>query len=332
MTTLSLDTVPLIDIGSLPQRGADGATESVALAIASACKNTGFFYVANHGVQKQTIADVFEANKRFHARPDEDKLKLRLNRWHRGYQSLGGSKLNSSARFKAARHPNQLESFFVRHEVDPGHADYENKPLQGPNQWPEDPWFVAAVRKYDAAVLDLGMRLLPAFSLALGQDADFFSRRFAPASTALRLIHYPPTPADRPEDLYGANEHTDYGFMTLLVQDSIGGLQVQFSDGSWVAVPYIPDTYVVNIGDMLSRWTNGYFHSTPHRVLNASTQRDRYSVAYFFDPDLDTMISGLPNLADPASQVRFDPIRLVDYVSMRLDANYQDRQVKAPDS
>ena len=176
------------------------------------------------------------------------------------------------------------------------------------------------------------MRLLPAFSLALGQDADFFSRRFAPASTALRLIHYPPTPADRPEDLYGANEHTDYGFMTLLVQDSIGGLQVQFSDGSWVAVPYIPDTYVVNIGDMLSRWTNGYFHSTPHRVLNASTQRDRYSIAYFFDPDLDTMISGLPNLADPASQVRFDPIRLVDYVSMRLDANYQDRQVKAPDS
>lgn len=302
---------------------------AVAGQIGAACRDNGFFYVSGHGIDAALIDDAFRANARFHALPLEEKLRVKLNAWHRGYQTLGGSKLTSSARFPAARLPNQLESFFVRHEVPQGHPDLSaNKPLQGPNQWPADPWFKEVVERYELAVRTLGLRLLPAIATALGQDPAFFAPHFTSPNTALRLIHYPPTPKDRPDDLFGANQHTDYGFITILSQDAIGGLEVLNADRSWLPVVSIPGTFVINIGDMLARWTNDRFQSTPHRVVNASTERDRYSIAYFFDPNLKTVIRCMPGLADPGEGERYEPVVLSDYVSMRLNANYQDRKTQ----
>lgn len=159
----------------------------------------------------------------------------------------------SSARFAPAKHPNQLESFFVRHEVDGNSPGWKVQPLQGPNQWPDDASFKSTVKAYDAAMRDAGLRLLQIFSTAIGQEPDFFGRRFSPPTTTLRLIHYPPSSATRPADMYGSHPHTDYGFLTILAQDNVGGLEVRNRDGTWLPVPYVSGTFIVNIGDILAR-------------------------------------------------------------------------------
>ncbi|MEQ9124872.1 MAG: 2-oxoglutarate and iron-dependent oxygenase domain-containing protein [Alphaproteobacteria bacterium] len=314
--------IPVIDVDDLIREPGPTAHERVAAEIHDACTGVGFFYLAGHGVDPRLVEDAFEANRRFHARPLEEKLALKQNRWHRGYQAFAASTLVSSARFEAARRPNQLESFFVRHEVAADHPDFEKKPLQGPNRWPDDPWFVDVVRRYDAATRELGMALLPAFSLAVGEAPDFFTKLFQPAATALRLIHYPPMPATRPDDLFGIHPHTDYGFLTILAQDEVGGLQIRTVDGEWIEAPRRPGCFVLNIGDILARWTNGRFNSTPHRVVNPSTDRERYSIGQFFDPNLDAVIAPLSRFATPSAP---EPIRYGDYFAMRLDANYPDR-------
>jgi len=325
MPTSVRSELPVIDVSCLWNGGTDEALVALGEQIQAACRSAGFFYIAHHGVDPALIADAFEANRRFHALSTDEKLAIRLNRWHRGYQAFAGSTLVSSARFGPARHPNQLESFFLRHEVDPADPGYLVDPLQGPNQWPDDPAFQATVRRYDAAMLDAGMRLLRGFSTAIGEAPDFFGTFFAPATTALRLIHYPPAPAERPTDLYGSQPHTDYGFLTILAQDSIGGLEVRKPDGTWRAVPYIPGTFVVNVGDVLARWTNDTFNSTPHRVISPAPNSDRYSIGYFFDPSLGTEIRTLPVFATEDAGTRYPPIRYSAYFSGRLDANYQDR-------
>ncbi|HTB38784.1 MAG TPA: 2OG-Fe(II) oxygenase family protein [Reyranella sp.] len=317
--------LPVVDVGSLWSGVPDGELSRLGAQVCGACRSTGFFYIVNHGVARDLIAGAFEANRRFHARPLADKLKIKLNRWHRGYQTLAGSTLVSSARFAPARHPNQLESFFVRHEVDPADPGYRVQPLQGPNQWPDDPEFHDTVSRYDTAMRDAGMRLLTVFSTAIGEKPDFFAERFSPPTPALRLIHYPPAPLDRADDLYGAHPHTDYGFLTILAQDDVGGLEVRRPDGTWMAVPFVPDSFIVNIGDILARWTNDGFNSTPHRVINPSPDRDRYSIGYFFDPRLDTEIGTLAHFRESARGRTYAPVRYVDYFSGRLDANYTDR-------
>jgi isopenicillin N synthase-like dioxygenase len=325
MTESGEEGLPIVDVGSLWRDATDDQLCRLGAEVHSACRSIGFFYIVNHGVPRDVIEDAFAANRRFHALPLSDKLRIKLNRWHRGYQTFAGSTLVSSARFAPARHPNQLESFFIRHEVDPADPGYTVKPLQGPNQWPDDPDFRDTVSCYDTAMCELGMRLLRVFSTAIGECPDFFAEHFSPPTTALRLIHYPPAPRDRPRDLYGAHPHTDYGFLTILAQDDVGGLEVRQPDGAWQPVPFVADSFVVNIGDILARWTNDGFNSTPHRVINPSPKRDRYSIGYFFDPSLDTQISTLPHFQEGAGRSKYAPVRYADYFSGRLDANYTDR-------
>ncbi len=317
--------LPIIDIGSLWSDAPDGKLADIGEQVYEACRSMGFFYVANHGLDKTVVDDAFTANRWFHAQPLEEKLKIKINKWHRGYQTFAGSTLVSSARFAPARHPNQLESFFVRHEVDPADQGFMVEPLQGPNQWPDDEKFKTTVTRYDSGVRDVGMRLLRVFSVSIGEEPGFFARRFVPPTTALRLIHYPPAPAKRVDDLYGSHPHTDYGFLTILAQDNVGGLEVCKPNGDWLPVPYVPGTFIVNIGDALARWTNDNFNSTPHRVINASPERDRYSIGYFFDPSLDTEIAALPHFTSGGRQSKYEPIRYSSYFSQRLDANYTDR-------
>ena len=146
----------------------------------------------------------------------------------------------------------------------------------------------------------------------------------SPPATALRLIHYPPSPKTAPEDLFGIHPHTDCGFLTIPAQDDVGGLQVRTVAGDWIDVPYRPECFVLNIGDILARWTSGRFNSTPHRVINKSDQRSRYSIGMFFDPNLETVVEPLPQFAESGAAVA-EPIRYGDYFAMRLDANYPDR-------
>lgn len=194
----------------------------------------------------------------------------------------------------------------------------------GPNQWPEDAGFRDVISRYDAAVRELGLRLLPALSVAVGQPPDFFARHFNPPATALRLLHYPPAPPERAPDLLGIQPHTDYGFLTILAQDEVGGLEIRLVDGGWIPAPPIPGSFIVNVGDALARWTNDVFNSTPHRVVADAGGHDRYSIGMFFDPNVDTVVSCLEGFATDA-KVKYEPIRYGAYFRMRLDANYPDR-------
>jgi len=325
MTSETFD-LPLIDLGDLGRD--DRADKAIAEQVRTACMNSGFFYISNHGVDPDLLASVMRANQSFHARPLEEKLSIKLNAWHRGYQAFATSKLVSSQRFAPAVGANQMESFMIRHEVAANHPNYKKRPLMGPNQWPADPIFNDIVARYNEVVVDLGMRLLKIFALAVGESADFFSPYFAEPMTCLRLLHYPVVeqdPAATNADLYGINPHTDYGFFTLLAQDQVDGLEVQALDGSWVAVPSLPGTLVVNIADALARWTNGVFNSAPHRVILNRNNCSRYSVAMFFDPSMDANISCLRQFVEIGKAPVYNPIRYGEYLRERLDSNFPDR-------
>lgn len=319
--------LPVIDLaplgGGMP--GASAALERVAAEVREACLQSGFFYLANHGIATDLVDAAFEASRWIHARPDAEKLAIKLNRWHRGYQPFATSTLKSSQRFAPAAYANQLESFFIRHEVNPATPGYGARLLMGPNQWPDNAWFRDVVTRYDEAVRALGHRMLRVFAVAVGEAPEFFDRFFAPASTTLRLIHYPPMPPVRPDEMFGIAPHTDYGFLTLLAQDEVGGLEVRRPDGSWIQARSVPGTFVLNVGDALARWTNDRFNSTPHRVINARPGCDRYSIGMFFDPHIDAEVACLPQFAMVPGGPKYAPIRYGDYYEMRLEANYPDR-------
>lgn len=337
MSQVTTTEIPIIDVGGLADSGPHGFSsqpssahdlaplEAAAEGVRQACFNNGFFYIANHGIPEELIQSAFEANRRIHQLPDAEKLAIRLNRWHRGYQLFASSTLKSSQHFAPARHPNQLESFMVRHEVDPLTPGYMVDDFSGPNQWPGDPWFREVISRFDAAVTALGHRMLKLLAVAAGEAPDWFDRFFSPPSTCLRLIHYPPAPATRPDDLFGIHPHTDYGFLTLLTQDDVGGLQVRRPDGSWIEAAPVPGTFILNVGDALERWTNDRFRSTAHRVINASSNRDRYSIAMFFDPHVDTEIACLPRFVEESGAAHYAPLCFGDYFAQRLNANFPDR-------
>lgn len=317
--------LPVIDVTALLS-GQDGEVlDGVAAAVRAACLGTGFFYIRGHGVPDEVMAGLFEANRRFHALPEAEKLKIKLNRWHRGYEPFATAKMKASARFAPAKTANQAESFFLRHEVSSDDAGYGEKSLMGPNQWPDDPVFRIAVDAANTALRELGSALLPVFSVAVGEQPEFFGQIFGQPSTALRVIHYPPSPEDIPEGQYGIHPHTDYGFLTILAQDDIGGLEVRHVDGSWIEAPHIPGTFLVNAGDILARWTNDVFNSTPHRVINKSPSVGRYSTGMFFDPNIETVIRCLDRFVDEARPAKYEPVRYGDYFQGRLDSNYPDR-------
>ena len=246
-----------------------------------------------------------------------------MNDFHRGYMAPNTSLIVTSSVAQVKR-PNYSESLMIMQEVDPADPRY-GQPLQGPNQWPDLPGFRDAVEAYEAAIRRFCFRLLRPMAIALGLAPDWFVPFFDFPTTFLRLLHYPPQPPDSPDDAFGSAPHTDYGFITILCQDDAGGLEVRRRDGTWLAAPPVPGTWVVNVADMLSRWTNGRWQSTPHRVKNLSGG-DRYSCPYFFDMSMDSVVACVPTCTDADRPPRHSPVRYGDYLMERLDKNYQYRR------
>ena len=310
-----IDVSPLLD-------GAPGGAASVGREIRRASERIGFYLIVNHGVPESLRARIFEENARFHALPLARKLEIKLSPHFRGYQPFAGSTLKISTVVEATT-GNQSESFFIRDEVDVSAPGYGNS-LLGPNLWPRDlPGFREAVTSYDAALKTLATALLPAYAFAMEQDEAKFRSLFSPPSTILRLLHYPPHAAPRDTQTFGIAPHTDYGFMTILAQDEVGGLEVRPRGGDWTPVPVLPGAFVVNAGDAVPRLTNGRFASTPHRVINTSATQSRYSVPYFFDPGLGTTLGVLDGFGAPDPE--HAPVRFGDYLLERLETNYPDR-------
>jgi isopenicillin N synthase-like dioxygenase len=171
----------------------------------------------------------------------------------------------------------------------------------------------------------LAQTLLRAMTLALDIDRDFFDSRFHEPISVLRMIHYPPRHTASSADQQGAGAHTDYGCITLLYQDDAGGLQVRHRDGQWIDAPPIAGSFVVNIGDMLARWSNDRYTSTPHRVISPLGV-DRYSMPFFAEPHPDTEISCLPNCSDAANPPKYPSVTSAEYLLSRFADTYAYRR------
>jgi isopenicillin N synthase-like dioxygenase len=199
--------------------------------------------------------------------------------------------------------------------------------LSGPNQWPDLPGFRETMEAYVAALSDLARRLLGIALDAAEIEERSILRAFDTPTTWLRLLHYPPQPPQSPDDLYGSAPHTDFGALTLLAQDAVGGLEVMTPQGDWLPAPYRAGSFVVNVGDMLHRLSNGRLRSTPHRVINRSG-RERLSIPFFFDPHVHTLIAPLPGTGAP----KYDPIRFDAFLRHELEASYDAHapSAKAP--
>ncbi|MBV9863516.1 MAG: isopenicillin N synthase family oxygenase [Alphaproteobacteria bacterium] len=313
--------IPVLDYGPV-FAGEPGALDRLVPQLRHACENVGFFYIRNHGVSQEIVARAFAASRRFHALPLAEKMALRLNENNIGYLPVNASVQGASTVHKATR-PNLNESFFISHDRGPEHPDViAGTPLRGRNQWPQD---AAGLREdmmaYFHALGAMCDRMLPAFALALDMPADYFGPFFAnEAHATLRFLHYPPQ-HDVADNAFGQAPHTDNSFMTVLARTDVPGLAVRLPSGEWFPPPVIPDTFLINLGNMMRRWSNDRFLSTPHGVLNESGS-DRYSIAYFHSPNPASVIECLPSCTDAENPPHYPPAVYRDLVLEFYRANY----------
>ncbi|MEM7030204.1 MAG: 2-oxoglutarate and iron-dependent oxygenase domain-containing protein [Chloroflexota bacterium] len=317
----NFDHIPVINLAPL-LNGSQAGLEKVAAEIDQIYRQVGFAYLVNHGIDQQLIDNLFTASAQFHALPQAEKMAIELNQFHRGFLPLNTSTPKTSLLAKVTK-PNQSESFMMMHELAADDPDVlAGLPLAGPNQWPSPlPDFKTTVMAYNDALVKLARQLLRAISVALGQAPDALNTFFERPTTFLRMLYYPPQPPQSPADLYGSAPHTDYGFITILVQDDVGGLQVRNVEGEWIDAPHLPGAFVMNTADILHRWSNGRFISTPHRVINRSGQA-RYSNPFFFDPDMKAQVRPLDSCVSDDNPAKFEPLIYGDYLTKRLKINH----------
>ena len=304
--------LPLIDVA--PLLGSGGDREAVARAIDAACRQVGFFRIIGHGVAPERLAALDGLARAFFARPADEKAAIAMSRggpaW-RGWFPLDGE--------LTAGVPDHKEGIYFGTELGPEHpAVQAGRPLHGANLFPDDPAALGpAVLDWMAAMTQLGTVLLGAIAVGLGLDDTWFERSVTADPTVLfRIFRYPPRMATG----WGVAEHTDYGLLTILATDDHDGLEVRGPDG-WLDVPADPGVFVVNLGDMLERMTQGRYRSTAHRVRNRS-DADRLSFPCFIDPSWDAVCPVLPLDGTPPAA---DPRRRWDGADVRAwDGTYGD--------
>lgn len=307
-----MNAIPVVDLEAVDAGG----------RLADAYETVGFAQVVGHGVDPDVVAAVFEASARFHALPLDDKLAIRLDHNHRGYIAIDTS-TDRRSELEDVSEPNQSASFMMMREAGPHDPDVvAGHYLAGPNQWPDLDGFRAALERYDAAMSTLGRRVIEHFLTALG-DPRLPAGAMDPPTTWLRLLHYPAQPGR--SGVYGSAPHVDFGAITLLAQDDVGGLQVRGADGAWIDVRPMPGAFVLNTGSVMRRWSNGRFKATPHRVLN-DPSRQRYSVAYFVDPHVTTLIEAL------TGESTDEPYVFGDFLRTELETGYDQHRPPGPNS
>lgn len=300
--------IPLIDIA--PLAGDDlAARRAVAARIGAACRDIGFFAITGHGIDSARIDAAFAAARAVFALPLATKAEHAIATLghNRGYVGLGVEALDEHTAADLKEAWNVIWS--------------DGDPARPGNVWPPIPGWQATVQAYFDAVLAVGRRLHRGFALDLGVAEDHFVDKLDRPMATLRMLRYPgQVPDGAPVGQLGAATHTDYGNVTLLATDGVGGLQVRRRDGQWIDVPTLPGAFVCNIGDCLMRWTNDVYLSTPHRVLPPPALR--HSIAFFLDPNPDALVSALPTCVPAGQSPRHPPITGLDYLRSRLDATY----------
>ncbi len=302
--------IPLIDVSDF-LAGKPGAAERAASQLRFAFENVGFYYLAGHGVSPALIDRTYAEAARFHAQPMDAKLALKVDEHNIGYMPIPATAPpNALAQNKK---PSQNEAYFLRRDRAADDPDVRsNRRFHAPNKWPANlPGFRENVWEYMQTLEALCQKLVKLYAIALDLPETFFDSCFARPHMILRMSRYPVIDAGD-ETVASLVPHTDSGFMTLLPPNKVQGLSILLPDGRWMDAPTVEGAFVVNGGDILHRWTNERFLSTPHRVRNVSGQL-RYAIPFFCDPDHDTMIECLPTCQWAGNPPKYPPIKFGDY-------------------
>ena len=314
------EDIRVIDLA--PSFEDDAGMLLVAGNMHKACRETGFFYVKGHGVAQPLIDSQFAWAKRFFDLPLDQKLAIDMKRSRdaSGYEPMGGQVLDSQDAAAEAAPPDLKEGFYCRADRPAGVPD--DAEGYGDNQWPALPGFREQMQLYLSKVGLLGDHLMRLLALSLDLPADWFEFAYEHPNAVLRLIKYPPHPANAALNQLGAGAHTDWGGVTLLAQDEAGGLEVRNAAGEWIQARPVPGTFVVNLGDLIGRWTNGVYSSNMHRVKNNVSGRDRYSIPLFYSPQSAALIEPIPGCVDDRHPRRFPTCTAAEHMNEMFRRSY----------
>lgn len=280
--------------------------------------------MTNHGIDLVLIEKVFRESKKLFALPDAEKEKLLQDENNRGYTPFEEEILDPILQKKG----DTKEGFYIGLEI-PLEDPRSQKPLHGPNQWPGKdllPDFRPIMESYFQQVHSLSLRLVRLISLALDLPENFFELpgMFDCPMALLRLIHYSTELSFPEEGIFGSGAHTDYGMLTLLAVDG-PGLQICKDKDKvpqvWEGVDGLEGAFVVNLGDMLERWSNNLFRSTMHRVC-CTNGRERYSVPFFFEPNFDCVVECLPTCHDEKNPPKWPPTTSGQYLLDKYNSTH----------
>ena len=324
---MNTERIPVLDVSDfLADR--PNARQALAQAIAHTCDDTGFLVITNHGISAALIDVAFAAASDFFDLDEGEKLALKVGELNIGYlpygaQTVRTSKVNNNTK------PNLSESFYIvtdRTGDDP--EIVAGNPLYGINQWPPRlPSFKARTMAYFDAIRPLAGRMVSVIATSLGLPDDYFTTDFVEPTITLRLIRYPSH--DSAEDnQFGFAPHIDTSFLTLLAQSALPGLEVRTREGDWIRPPAIPGTFVLNTGEMLSRYSNDRYIATPHRVINANNAV-RHAVPFFYGPGLDAVIRPVPTCVGPDNPARYEPLLYADHRRKLNLTNFDHRGKQA---
>ena len=320
MPASHLSEIPLIDLGP-SFAGSRADKRRVAGEISRACERIGFFLVSGHGVDAALCEQARRVSRAFYDLPLEEKLVIGQrpdDKANRGYEPLGTERL--SATIGLATPPDLKESLsFGPLDVpdDPSFRTAAAAPHYAPNFWPRRPAaFRPAIEAYMRAVDRLSRHLHRLAALAFDLPEDYFDDRIEWGFNILRVLNYPQRPVAPEEGQLRAGEHSDYDNLTIcLIEDKPAGLQARGPDGTWVDVPAVAGSFVVNIGDLMMRWTNDRWRSTRHRVVNPlGADGGRLSLCYFVEPRHDAVIECLPTCRSPERPAKYPPVTAGDYM------------------
>jgi isopenicillin N synthase-like dioxygenase len=291
----------------------------VGEAFRAACMDKGFLYIVDHGIEEDLREAVFTEARRFFALDEARKAEVHYSKSlsKRGWEPLRGQVLEDGAP------PDLKEGFYLGNETPADDAHMVRGLFtHAPNQWPSRlPGFRETLETYTARMEALSAVTMRALALALHLPEGHFDGFCRGAISNLKLLHYPPQPPNPLPDEKGCGAHTDFGAITYLLQDDIGGLQVWDQDVGWIDAPPVPGSYVLNLGDLIARWTNDQFRSTLHRVINRSG-RERYSVPYFFTGRPDHEVVCLENCLEPGERPKYAPTTALEHLRERLTQSY----------
>ncbi len=321
---LPIAKIPVIDF-SLFTQGDAQARQTVVKEIYHACNRVGFMYLQNHDIEQNLIQQVFIQSKNFFDFPLEIRQKLAWSDEfsNQGYVAIERERLNPNR-------PGDLKEAFniIRNDIQKN-SNQKNYSSTLPEH--NTPAHNSYILKFYEACTQLTNHVLQALALALELPEIFFVENHSDHNHTLRLLHYPPLEQKPLLGQIRAGEHSDYGSITLLFQDDIGGLEVQTTSsdsptnsGNWICAPTIPNTVIVNTGDLIQRWTNHVFCSTKHRVIvpdDSRIMQSRYSAAFFCHPNDDTVVSCLESCQKEHPPI-YPPILAGEYLLSRLQATY----------